>query len=336
MNPTGAASAEQTSQAPSRPRVIVDCDPGHDDMFALAVAASTCDVVGITVVAGNSPLANTERNARIGRDLMGLESVEVHAGAAEPLAGASQLFASQAHGRTGLDGPPERAPMRPLDGHDAVSYLVETTRAEEGLWLIAIGPLTNIALALRADPHLRGRIAGLSVMGGSTTHGNVTQAAEFNVYFDPEAASEVFSAQIPRLLMFGLNVTHQVQAGAEMIGALNNAATESSLFCAGLLQFSMDFNADIYGLSGAERSLARAPMHDPCAVLGVSHPELFTFAPRHVEVETTGVQTRGITHVDERPWKIRAPGPIDANAQVAYRADADQVLAMILASAISP
>jgi inosine-uridine nucleoside N-ribohydrolase len=295
----------------SRPRIIVDCDPGHDDVFALATAAMLCDVVGITAVAGNSPLSNTERNARIARDLMGLHTVPVHSGADQPLSGPTTTTADEAHGRTGLDGPEERHPLLPLAGTDAVSYLIEQTRDEEGLWLVALGPLTNVALALRADPNLRSRIAGLSFMGGSTTHGNITSAGEFNVYFDPEAAAEVLEAGIPVVRMFGLNLTHQVCAGTSMIQALERTASERSLFCAGLLRFSQEFNANIYGLRGADRDRAVAPMHDPCAVLGVARPDLFEFRRRNVSVELTGTHTRGQTHVDERPWRLNDGGNVD-------------------------
>jgi inosine-uridine nucleoside N-ribohydrolase len=318
-----------TNAGTIRPRIIVDCDPGHDDMFALATAALLCDVVGITAVAGNSPLVNTERNARIARDLMRLDAVPVHSGASHPLAGPTSVSADEAHGRTGLDGPPPRDPRLPLDGDDAVSFLVERTRSEEGLWLVAIGPLTNIALALRADPTLPNRIAGLSFMGGSTTHGNITSAGEFNTYFDPEAAAEVLQAGIPTVRMFGLNVTHQVCGGTPMIDALVAAGTERSLFCAELLRFSQTFNANIYGLH--DPTLAVAPMHDPCAVLGVVRPDLFEFAPRSVSVELFGTHTRGMTHVDERPWKLSGGGNVD----VAFRAlDPSATLALIQQAAV--
>ncbi len=309
-----------------KPRVIVDCDPGHDDVFALATAAMLCDVVAITAVAGNSALHNTERNARVARDLLGLDGVPVHSGATQPLAGPTTTSAVDAHGRTGLDGPPPRPPLLPLDGTDAVSYIVEQTRSEEGIWLIALGPLTNIALALRSDPSLRHRISGLSFMGGSTTHGNVTTAGEFNTYFDPEAAAEVVDAGIPDVRMFGLNLTHQVKAGTPMIDALRNAGTDRSAFCAELLAFSQRFNANIYGLSADQRHLAEVPMHDPCAVLGVARPDLFEFTTYQVVVETVGTHTRGQTLIDQRPWKLREGG----NVSVATRAiDAAQMLALI-------
>ncbi len=314
------------SMAASRPRVIVDCDPGHDDVFAIATAAMFCDVVAITAVAGNSPLHNTERNARIARDLMGLTHVPVHSGADQPLAGPTSATAIEAHGRTGLDGPPPREPEYALDGTDAVSFIVEQTRSEEGIWLVALGPLTNIALALQADPTLRHRISGLSFMGGSTTHGNITTAGEFNTYFDPEAAAAVLDAGVPLVRMFGLNLTHQVKAGTQMIDALIMADTERSEFCAELLRFSQQFNANIYGLCADEHGLAEVPMHDPCAVLGVARPDLFEFVPYHVVVETVGTHTRGQTLIDQRPWNRRHGG----NVQVAVTAiDPTEILTLI-------
>lgn len=318
------------SKEPAKPRVIVDCDPGHDDVFAIATAAMFCDVVAITAVAGNSPLRNTERNARIARDLMGLVHVPVHSGADQPLAGPTEITAVEAHGRTGIDGPAPREPQHALDGDDAVSYIVEQTRSEEGIWLVALGPLTNIALALRADPHLGSRVSGLSFMGGSTTHGNVTAASEFNTYFDPEAAAEVLFAGLRDVRMFGLNLTHQIRAGSAMIEALFSAGTERSTFCAELLRFSQQFNANIYGLQTHEHHLADVPMHDPCAVLGVARPELFEFEPYRVVVETIGVHTRGLTLVDQRPWRRG-----DANVNVAVSAlDPASTLALIQAAAV--
>jgi inosine-uridine nucleoside N-ribohydrolase len=309
----------------ARPRVIIDCDPGHDDVFAIGLAATTCDVVAITAVAGNSPLTNTARNACIARDLFGLD-VPVHAGAAGPLAGGEAGYAIAAHGRTGLDGPEPRTPTRGVDGDDAVSLLIETCRADEGLWLIATGPLTNVALALRAAPDLPGRVSGLSWMGGSVTHGNVTPVAEFNAWFDPEAASEVLAASWPELRMFGLNLTHQVLAGQASIDRLHTYDSDTSRFCAELLRFGNAFQAGVMGLPTERIHEAASPMHDPCAVLGVARPGLFTFHRRDVAVELTGEHTRGATVVDRRPW--RRDGRID----VAHDVDATAALELIEAA----
>jgi inosine-uridine nucleoside N-ribohydrolase len=310
-----------------KPRVLIDCDPGHDDVLAIGVAARHCDIVGITTVAGNSPLTNTMRNALIASDLFGLASVPVHSGAARPLNGSVGQFATEAHGRTGLDGPVPRAPSRMATGDDAVSFIVETVRATEGLWLIPIGPLTNIALALRRAPDIATRVAGISVMGGSTTHGNLTATAEFNIGFDPEAAAEVFGSGAP-LMMCGLDLTHQVGVDGSFIDALLAHGSDTATFCAELMGYYHGFAARIRGLTGDAARAVLAPLHDPCAVLAVTHPELFTTQRLRVDVETTGTLTRGMTVADLRPWA----DPARANVDVVTSADRDAVVALILAA----
>lgn len=316
-----------TSAPPRRPRVIIDCDPGHDDVLAIGVAATHCDIVAITTVAGNSPLDNTTRNALIATDLFGLGSVPVHAGASGPLNGSGGQFAFDAHGRTGLDGPEPRIPSRTAAGDDAVSYLVETVRAEEGLWLVPIGPLTNIALALRRAPDIAGRVAGVSVMGGSLTFGNVTSAAEFNVWFDPEAADEVFAAGAP-LTMCGLDLTNQVGADGRFADALRAHGTDTAVFCAQMMDFYQGFAARRRGATGRAAYDVRAALHDPCAVLAITHPELFERRRLHVVIETAGAHTRGMTHADIRPWADAE----DANVDVVVQANRDAALEVILAA----
>ena len=307
-----------------RPRILIDCDPGHDDLFAIAVASKHCDVVGITSVAGNSPLTNTTRNALIATDLFGLTHVPVHAGASGPLDGSTGHFATEEHGRTGLDGPEPREPSRHADGDDAVSYLIETIRAEEGLWLIPVGPLTNVALALRAAPDIARRVAGISLMGGSITHGNVTSAAEFNVWFDPEAAAEVFASGAP-LKMCGLDLTHQVTANAEFTDALAAHGTDVATFCAGLLTYYQAYAARVWRKTGAEARLVGAALHDPCAIMAITHPQLFETQRLHVVVETEGRHTRGMTLADVRPWA----DPQNANVDVVMRADGPTAVQVI-------
>ncbi|HTH06953.1 MAG TPA: nucleoside hydrolase, partial [Ilumatobacteraceae bacterium] len=187
------------------PRILLDCDPGHDDVVAITAAARYADLVGITTVAGNAPLDRTTYNACVMRDLLGL-SAPVHAGAVRPLL-SEPFHAAYVHGESGLDGADLPAPSRGADGDDAVGFIVDTCRAEEGLWLVPTGPLTNIALAMRAAPDLTSRIAGVSLMGGGS-FGNRTAMAEFNIWADPEAAAIVYSSGAP-LVMAGLDVTHQ-------------------------------------------------------------------------------------------------------------------------------
>ena len=146
--------------------MIVDYDPGHDDAMALVVAARHADLLGVTTVAGNAPLSSTTRNARIVLDLIG-SHVPVHSGATRPLV-APPHDASHVHGKSGLDGADLPEPSRGPDSENAVDFIIETCRATEGVWLVPIGPLTNVALALRAAPDLGSRIAGISLMGGGT------------------------------------------------------------------------------------------------------------------------------------------------------------------------
>ena len=297
--------------------MIIDCDPGVDDAMAIIAAARWADLVGITTVAGNVPLEHTTANACRLRSLLGLD-VEVHAGADGPLVG-EQEFARHVHGETGLGDVVLPEPDRGPDSEDAVAYLVETTRSEEGLHLVPIGPLTNVALALRADPGLAHRVASITLMGGSALGvGNVSAAAEFNVFADPEAADQVFRSGA-KVRMLGLNLTHQVRMGAIHAAECRTIGSPVGDAMAGLLEFYTVFHL-------AEEDAADGPVHDPCAVLALTHPELFTLEARSVQVELAGTHTRGMTLVDER-----GPGAsAEANCQVAYGVDADAVIALIM------
>ena len=305
----------QTSAA--RPRLILDCDPGVDDAMAIIAASRWADLVGITTVAGNVALEHTTANACRLRSLLGLD-VEVHAGADGPLVG-RQEFARHVHGETGLGDMVLPEPDRGPDSAHAVEYLVEATRSEEGIHLVPIGPLTNVALALRADPALADRVASITLMGGSALGvGNVSAAAEFNVFADPEAADEVFRCGA-RVTMLGLNLTHQVRMGAAHAAECRAIGTPIADAMAGLLDFYTVFHL-------AAEEVADGPVHDPCAVLAVTHPELFTFEGRPVHVELTGTHTRGMTLVDERGPRTLEAG----NCRVAYGVDADEVIALIM------
>jgi inosine-uridine nucleoside N-ribohydrolase len=278
--------------------IILDCDPGHDDAIAIVVAARHTEVVGITTVAGNAPLSATTRNAIIMRDLLDM-SAPVHSGADRPFIRPPR-HAEYVHGKSGMDGADLPEPSGPPASTDAVGYIIDTCRAQEGIWLVPTGPLTNIALALRAAPDLAARIAGISLMGGGT-FGNSTAAAEFNLWCDPEAADVVFSYGGP-LIMAGLDLTHQFQAlppRIEMVRALPGRLAD---VLAGLLDFfSGTYRSRHYGIGGAA-------VHDPCAVMALTHPDLFTRRPAHVEIETQGRRTAGMTVIDQRDLR-EVPSP---------------------------
>ncbi len=295
---------------PERPRVIIDCDPGSDDAMAIVLAATHADVVGITTVAGNVGLDHTTRNALRVCELIGLDS-PVHAGAAAPLVG-ERVDAAAVHGTDGLAGSGLPPPSRRPASHDAVRFLVDTIRAEDDLWLIVIGPMTNVALALRQAPDLADRLAGISFMGGGRHGGNATAAAEFNVLADPEAASVVLASGA-HLLMAGLDLTGQVPVEDAHRAELAAIDRPAARMAAGLIGEFLD---RIEAL-GAPR---RGHLHDPCAVIAVTHPDLVTHDHLPVAVETVGTHTRGATVVDQRGY-----GGGVANVHVGRTIDADEL-----------
>jgi inosine-uridine nucleoside N-ribohydrolase len=296
--------------------MILDCDPGHDDAIAIVVAARHAELLGITTVAGNAPLERTTHNALVVRELLGVD-VPVHAGAVRPLL-AEPRPAAMVHGESGLDGANLPEPTRGVDGHDAVAFIVETCRRHDDVWIVAVGPLTNIALALRLAPDIGGRIAGISLMGGGT-FGNRSAVAEFNIWADPEAAAVVFEYGGP-LVMAGLDLTHQLIATTERVAAVRGLSGRLAAILADLLGF---FSSTYIS---RHDSMTGAAVHDPCAVLALTHPGLFERVARHVAIETSGALTRGMTVVDRRTLIERPPPNCDVLTQV----DADAAFGVIL------
>ena len=293
----------------SKPRIILDCDPGHDDAVAIVVAAHTCELLGITTVAGNAPLDRTTHNARVLRHMLDLD-VEVHSGAGRPMV-VEPAFAGYVHGESGLDGADLPEPTRPVDGTDGIQFLIQTARSNPGCHLVVTGPMTNIALALRSDPSLGDHIAGISFMGGGT-FGNRTAMSEFNFWADPHAAAVVVNSGLP-LIMAGLDVTHQFQATAPRIEQVESIDGQLAHVLSGLFDF---FSANY---SSRHDDMEGAAVHDPLAVLALSHRQLFESEERFVDVVIEGDHTRGMTVVDQRTL-IDRPA---ANCTVLTKVDAD-------------
>ena len=298
------------------PPIILDCDPGHDDAIAIVVAAAHTNLLGITTVAGNAPLQFTTRNALIMTDLLGLDT-PVHSGANRPLV-APPRHAGHIHGASGLDGADLPEPSRGVDSDRAVDFIIDTCRGTEGVWLVPIGPLTNIALALRAAPDLAERIGGISLMGGGT-FGNRSAAAEFNIWADPEAAAVVFDYG-GALVMAGLDLTHQLLATPERIGLVRAVPGHLGALLADLLTFFSSTYAERHAIMGG------AAVHDPCAVMALTHPQLFERVRRHVVIETHGEHTRGMTLIDQRLVAERA----EPNCDLLTGVDADAAFDVIL------
>ncbi len=302
-----------------KPKIILDCDPGHDDAVAIIFAAKHCDILGITTVNGNVSLDLTSRNALMTAQIID-EDIPIYSGADRPLV-AQRIHAPGIHGETGLGGPILPELKRKLNGTNAIQFIIDTVRAQDDkeLWLVAIGPLTNIALAIRTAPDILDKIAGISIMGGSNFFGNRTPVAEFNIIADPEAAAIVFSSGA-KILMSGLNLTHQFGVLREDIATIRKIDSLVSNFVADMLEFF----ATMY----AEKFFGEfnGPLHDPCAIMTITHPELFEFAERNVEVELCGEYTRGMTVVDERGVK----NELTRNVKLALNIDRSKAMDLLI------
>ncbi len=269
-------------------KIILDCDPGIDDALAIAFAHGHpgLELVGITTVAGNVGLAKTTANALAVCEFIGAAGTPVTAGCDRPLVRPA-IDAREVHGDSGLGGATLPPPVAgPAPGH-AIDYIVDTVRATPGeITLVATGPLTNIALAVRREPRLTDWVRGFVIMGGSASRGNVTPAAEYNIWADPEAAAAVFRAGWT-VTMLGLDVTLRTGATAaaqRRMRDLGPLGTE-------LLLPALEQYRSVRGPAGP-------PVHDVCAVAWVAEPGLFGLVPAQVQVETAGPLTAGMTVTD--------------------------------------
>jgi pyrimidine-specific ribonucleoside hydrolase len=297
--------------------VIIDCDPGHDDALAILLAAKHLDVLGITTVSGNESIDNVTSNALKIVEFGNLTDIPVIRGAEGPLF-RDAVYASHVHGKSGMDGAEIPEPTTKLQEGHAVDFIIDTAMSTSDLVLLPMGPLTNIALALRKEPKLRDRIKLMSIMGGSSTSGNYTAAAEFNIYVDAEAADIVFRSEIP-ILMSGLNLTRQVLAKQEHIDEIREINNSTAQVVADLLTFYLG--------TSTRHSHDGAAMHDPCAVAAMIDPTMIEFDPMHVVVETTGTHTYGMTLCDVRPGSVKSK---PANMEVAVTIDSDRFFKLLI------
>ena len=301
-------------------QIIIDCDPGQDDAVALLLALGSpeeIELLAVTTVAGNVPLPRTSRNAQRILTLAGRSDIPVHAGCSRPILRPLET-AEYVHGETGLNGAVLPEPAAPLAAGHAVDVIVaEIMRRPPGtVTLCPIGPLTNVALAIVKEPAIVARVKRIVLMGGAMELGNVTAAAEFNIFVDPHAARVVFESGAP-LVMLGLDVTHKALVTDDRLTAIQAIGTPVATACAGLLDFFNRYDKERYHVPGA-------PLHDPCVIAYLLRPELFKGQVRRVEVETEGTHTSGRTVVD---WWRRSERP--ANALVINDVDSDGFFALL-------
>lgn len=296
----------------NRQSLIIDCDPGVDDAVGLllAFASPEFELLAITAVGGNVPVVKTARNARILRQIAGRPDVPVFMGADRPLV-REPAGAGEFHGAEGLGDIVPFEPDQPCaEGHsaDAIIDLV-MARPAGSVALCVMGPMTNLALALRKAPGLAAHLGPVVVMGGARSEGgNITASAEFNIWADPDAAAEVLATGC-EVVMFGLDATHQVRSTEARIAAIEAAGTAMAGTAASTLRFSQRTERQIVGWDAP-------PLHDPCTVAWLLKPELFELKPCRIAVETASDLTRGHTAVEFRidpattrhRWAVSADG----------------------------
>lgn len=299
-------------------KIILDCDPGHDDMMAIMLAAASdeLELLGITTVAGNQTGAKTFENARKIITLMGLD-VPLARGADKPIV-RELITAPQIHGTSGLDGaelPGADAPF--LDCH-AVDFIIDTVKAsKEKVTLVPTGPLTNIGLALIKAPEIKGNIEQIVLMGGAVYDSNMTPGSEFNIFVDPEAAREVFLCGLP-VTMVGLDVTNKSLMSFEQAEEMISWGGKISSVVGPLMKFFGQANLDYFGINGA-------PIHDALTVATLVNPDVVEFENWFVDIETKGELTRGQTVADV--YKVTGNNP---NCRVAMKVNNDLFMSIMM------
>jgi len=275
-------------------KIIIDTDPGQDDAVALllALASKELEILGVTCVAGNVPLSLTSENARKILELTRYTEIPVFAGADRPIK-RTLVTAEHVHGKTGIDGPVLEKPKIKLQSKEAIEFIIETILSypKDEITLCTLGPLTNIGLAFQREPRIKTLIKEIIMMGGGFFEGgNITPAAEFNIYVDPEAAAEVLVSGIP-ITMLPLDVTHKALTSRSRIESFRKIGNKAGIATAEMLDFFERFDVEKYGSEGG-------PLHDPNVIVYLLRPEFYEGKYVNVEIEVGSDLTRGMTVVD--------------------------------------
>lgn len=273
-------------------KIILDCDPGHDDAVAIMLAGKSpkIDLLGITVVAGNQTIEKTVKNALNVCQYLGLDT-PVYAGCGRPMIRERQIISEEIHGETGLDGPKFEKLEKKVEKEHAVHFIIDKLMNSDGdITLVPTGPFTNIAMAMRMEPKIVDKIKQIVLMGGCYQLGNVTPAAEFNIYADAEAAHVVFTCGRP-ITMVGLDVTRKVLCYPSIIERMEKIETKSSELFAELMKFFNKSQKEVFGWEGG-------PLHDPVTVAYLIDPTLLTVKHVFTEIDIRSTQSYGRTNCD--------------------------------------
>lgn len=309
------------TSTPTPRKIILDCDPGHDDAVAMILAEGNpnIELLGVTTIGGNHTLPKVTRNAQIVSTICGIKA-PIYAGCSRPLV-REMTVADDIHGDTGMEihGYDLPEPTVPVEDMHAVDFIIKTVMEAEPktVTLVPTGPLTNIAMAVRKEPRLAERVREVALMGGGYHTGNWSAVAEFNIKVDPEAAHIVFNEPWP-VTMVGLDLTHQALATPEVEAKFKDLGTDPGNFVVGLFGAFRKNYKDAQGFDNP-------PVHDPCAVAYLIDSSVVSTVKVPVDVELGGRLTTGMTVAD-----FRAPAPEDCHTQVAVKLDADKFWALVL------
>ena len=284
----------------SKRKIILDCDPGHDDAVAVMLAAKNpnLELLGITVVAGNQTLENTQRNAL--RLVQHLDlNIPVYAGCGQPMV-RDKVIAGDIHGETGLDGPVFEELNREIEADHAVNYIIKTLmNSTEKITMVTTGPMTNLGMALRMEPKIVDKIQEIVFMGGSYANGNVTPAAEFNILADAEAAHVCISSGLP-ITMVGLDVTRKALCYPQIVERMRKVGNKASALFTDLMAFFCKTQKEVYGWEGG-------PLHDPITIAYLIDPTVLTTKAMNVTIDTSSSQPYGRTNCDYFGYMKKEP-----------------------------
>lgn len=296
-----------------RRKIILDCDPGHDDAIAIMLAGKSpfIDLLGITVVAGNQTIEKTVRNALNVCQHLDIQ-VPVYSGCGQPMIRDRQMIADDIHGETGLDGPAFQELTKKQESKHGVLFIIDTLMESDGdITVVTAGPMTNLAMAMRMEPRIVPKIKEVVLMGGSYGFGNVTPAAEFNIIADADAAHVVFTSGRP-ITMVGLDVTRKVLCYPEIIERMKKIGNKAANLFADLMTFFSKSQKEVFGWAGG-------PLHDPVTIAYLIDPTVITTKAMNTEIDIRSTQSYGRTNCEFFGYNKKEP-----NSNVAVDIDVEK------------